>query len=511
MSYYFVKMGINSRSSGGSALRRSAYQRCAKDPDFDFSRKANELVDADVMLPEGADPTFEDPVALWSSVESKENRINSQLCRTFEISIPNEVPAELRSEFARELLQPFVDHGLPVEWAIHQEEAIFQAVENPHISAAIGFRQLGPAGWAKNKDRIMNTVMRDDAHGKFWVPAMNAFFEKHGIDARVEHKSQHMPEASRAVRRIAKEWKQNGADPNQIPGPVAKFIAHREAHLEILKQEIDMKTEIELLTAEIETLEKEIGTISEPETIAQEIPDDGSQQLPGSDTTERTASRRDHRSGSEEDHARDDEGDQSREDWIAAISLETESAEVIERSIRSNRNGSGQERGNLRATESATDRRGLRAGRKSGTDRYVSRNVRSPTGSDRSQVGDIQRRLTPLTLAEKIRRDDAARPTNDRLKRLEQRQMRQSVTPAKPLRLLEKIRISDIVHRLMKRLDTLERKITSRQQSTTLAQKIMRRDAGYRMNQRLDILEKNTGIKSSKILTDAYRSAYRYP
>lgn len=296
MSYYFVKMGINSRSSGGSALRRSAYQRCAKDPDFDFSSKADEFVDADVMLPEGANPDFKDPVALWTSVEAKENRINSQLCRTFEISIPNEVPHELRSEFARELLQPFVDHGLPVEWAIHQEGAIFEDVENPHISAAIAFRQMDENGWAKNKDREMNRIMRDDPHKKFWVPAMNAFFEKHGIEAQVEHKSQHMPEASKAVRRLAKEWKRNGADPDQIPGPVAKFIAHREAHLEILKQEIDMHAEIEQLTLEIETLEKEIPATSKPEAIEQEI-NDGSRRLSGTTAAERTIPRREDEPG----------------------------------------------------------------------------------------------------------------------------------------------------------------------------------------------------------------------
>lgn len=256
-------MGITTRTGGGSALRRSAYQRCTRDPDFDFSHKADELVDHEVMLPEGADPAFEDPVKLWSAVEAKENRVNSQLCRTFEISIPNEVPHDLRADFARELMQPFIEHGVPVEWAIHTETAIFQDVENPHVSAMVGIRQLDENGWAKNKDRSMNTVMRDDAHKKFWAPAMNQFFKKHGIEAHVSHENSHMPVASAKVRRMAKAWKQRGADPDKMPPALAQFMDHREAYLKRRDEELD-------LMAEIETLEKEIAATSEENATAKE-------------------------------------------------------------------------------------------------------------------------------------------------------------------------------------------------------------------------------------------------
>lgn len=267
MSYYFVKMSITTRTGGGSALRRSAYQRCTRDPDFDFSHKADELVDHEVMLPKGADPAFKDPVKLWSAVEAKENRVNSQFCRTFEISIPNEVPHALRADFARELMQPFIDHGVAVEWAIHTEAAIFQDVENPHISAMVGIRQFDEnGGWKEGKDRSMNNVMRDEAHQKFWVPAMNEFFKKHGIEAHVSHENSHMPVASAKVRRMAKAWKRKGADPEKMPPALAQFMDHRKAYLKRQDEELD-------LMAEIETLEKEMEATSK-ENITEESNDD---------------------------------------------------------------------------------------------------------------------------------------------------------------------------------------------------------------------------------------------
>ncbi len=70
MTHFFVKFGINTRSNGGSALRCSAYQRCAPDPDFDFSKKSEELVSSGVMLPDGAHPEPLDPVTLWTEVET---------------------------------------------------------------------------------------------------------------------------------------------------------------------------------------------------------------------------------------------------------------------------------------------------------------------------------------------------------------------------------------------------------------------------------------------------------
>lgn len=479
MSYYFVKMGITTRTGGGSALRRSAYQRCTRDPDFDFSHKADELVDNEVMLPEGADPAFEDPVKLWSAVEARENRVNSQFCRTFEISIPNEVPHHLRADFARELLQPFIEHGVPVEWAIHTETAIFQDVENPHISAMVGIRQLDENGWAKNKDRSMNNVMRDDAHKKFWAPAMNQFFKKHGIEAHVSHENSHMPVASAKVRRMAKAWKRKGADPKKMPPALAQFMDHREAYLKRRNEELDLMTEIE-------TLEKELAATSQ-ENITEESNDDrhdtradrrtGSlspgpdDQRPGPGTDE-PGRVPEPTTGTASPTLGDDPADQERHlpdsgtDPAEGRGAERRpNAGSDDRHPRSAPSGSGrQER---RQRQSETDRRQAQRAERS-PDGYSRRRLKRritvhQTSSLMRQIQDtLSEKPKETRILDRLRRNQVVRSTADHMKRI------LAVLKPKPATPLHKIRRAQAVQATNENMKNLRRAANAREEEIQL-------------------------------------------
>lgn len=477
MAYFFVNLAINTRSKGGRALRRSAYQRCSTsenaltDEAFDFSRKADELAANGVLLPEGADPKFLDPDTLWQEVENIDNRVNSQLARTMEISIPNEIPESLRDQFLIDMAQPYVDRGFAVEWARHNDDGIFQDVENPHGHFQITMRpiigsELGP------KDREFSQIMRDQPRKKL-ADQMNDWMQKHGIDAQVSHLGNGKPKATAAVRRQARKWKESGCDPETITPALRTHFAAVEEWQKDRDEQFEIIAEANKLTAEIEMMEKELAATSE-ENIEEEISNDGARRLSGSNTAERAVPR--------------------DERPVTGPSSEAQADQSSERRNRSDRDGGRQERGDLRATERAADGRRLGAGTEPRSYRDDARDVRPAAREDRSQTGDTRRRLRTPTLAEKIRRDDAARPTNERMKRLEQRILKRSATPAIPLTLLDRIRRNDVAARFMKRLDTLEKRITKRRNAPTLAQKIMREDAGFRMNRRLDSLERKLPI-----------------
>lgn len=477
MSYYFVKMGITTRTGGGSALRRSAYQRCTRDPDFDFSHKADELVDHEVMLPEGADPAFEDPVKLWSAVEARENRVNSQFCRTFEISIPNEVPHHLRTDFARELMQPFIEHGVPVEWAIHTETAIFQDVENPHVSAMVGIRQLDENGWTKNKDRSMNNVMRDDAHKKFWAPAMNEFFKKHGIEAHVSHENSHMPVASAKVRRMAKAWKRKGADPEKMPPALAQFMDHREAYLKRRDEELD-------LMAEIETLEKELTATSQ-DNITKENHDGRDDARADRGTGSPSPSTDDQRPGADEPRRipeltsgtaspvmGDDPTDEKRH--IANFRTDPANGRGTERRPdvgADDRNlgsdASDRRDAKRRQHQSETDRRQAQGADRS-PDGYSRRRLKrritvNQTASLMKQVRDaLPQKPKETRLLDRLRRNHVVRSTADHMKRI------LAALRPKPATPLHKIRRAQAVQATDENMKTLRRAANAREEEIQL-------------------------------------------
>lgn len=241
MSFFRAGFGIITRTakngSPGSALRRSAYQRCVEEGEHDFSDKSHEFVSSEVMLPEGSPTDFQDPVALWSAAEAMEKRVDSQLARTFEISIPHEVPEDLRNDFARDMLSWLVqEHGFAVEWSRHKADHLFgpKDTKNDHVHALISLRKLGPEGFDLKKDREFNSIMRA-RNGRnireLIADKMNAFFERHSIAASVTA-DPITTDAFRidvAKKSTIQEIKRKGKDNGNLSQTARDFIRARHA------------------------------------------------------------------------------------------------------------------------------------------------------------------------------------------------------------------------------------------------------------------------------------------
>lgn len=253
MTFFRASFGIITRTpkaqrngkmgKPGSALRRSAYQRCVNEGPYRFARKAHELVSHGIIQPAGS-RAYASPKALWGAAEAMEKRVDSQLARTLEIAIPHAVPMHLRDQFAHHMLGWLAkDHGFAVEWSRHAANHLLNdgtGTLNDHIHGQVSLRQLGPEGFSAKKDREFNTIMRK-RNGREMresiAERMNQFFERHDIAAKVtaDPKSDDAFRIEEAPKAIIQQIRRHqNARNNQLPapklGPRAKdFIRARHA------------------------------------------------------------------------------------------------------------------------------------------------------------------------------------------------------------------------------------------------------------------------------------------
>ena len=99
MAIYHLHCDIIGRSGGRYATAAAAYRATCKIEDrttgetFDFSRK-EKAVFSEILTNGNAPEWATDRAELWNKVEEKENRINSQFCRSFDIALMKEFDLE---------------------------------------------------------------------------------------------------------------------------------------------------------------------------------------------------------------------------------------------------------------------------------------------------------------------------------------------------------------------------------------------------------------------------------
>src|ERR1700733_10459600 len=75
-------------------------------------------------------------------VEASEKRVDSQLAREIEFSLPIELNKDQNIQLAREFIQDqFVLRGMIADFSIHWDEG------NPHVHVMLSTRQLTPEGF----------------------------------------------------------------------------------------------------------------------------------------------------------------------------------------------------------------------------------------------------------------------------------------------------------------------------------------------------------------------------
>ncbi|KAB2836880.1 MAG: AAA family ATPase, partial [Caedimonadaceae bacterium] len=199
MAIQFARLEYVSRSTGGNACRKAAYNertslKCERTGELFYFEHKEDGIYHDVMLPEGAHEKFKSSKVLWNAVEHFERRSNSQLCKELVLALPDnpEISFEDRIELTRQFVeQNFVSKGVAVQMDIH---APHEGDKNWHAHLLVTTRRFSKDGMTfhTHKARDLDPEVRGgmiveaDLWGEIWRDLQNTYFKEKGLDLRVD-------------------------------------------------------------------------------------------------------------------------------------------------------------------------------------------------------------------------------------------------------------------------------------------------------------------------------------
>jgi ATP-dependent exoDNAse (exonuclease V) alpha subunit len=257
MAVYRFEAKIIGRSKGRSATASAAYRAAERIEDartgicFDYTRYRG-VLHSEILTPAGTPEWMRDRAQLWNAVEAVEKRKDAQLARDLVLSLPHELTHDQRLTLVREFLrEEFVAKGMIADFAIHKPDREGDQ-RNHHAHVMLTMRELTGDGFGK-KVRDWNEPEQLERWRERWADCINRNLEKHGHQARVDHRS------------LADQGLDREPEPKQ--GPVATEMeragrsshagADRRAAKARNRQRAELETELSAISAEIIDLEAE--------------------------------------------------------------------------------------------------------------------------------------------------------------------------------------------------------------------------------------------------------------
>lgn len=195
MAIYHLHCDIVGRSGGRSATAAAAYRATEKIKDrttgeaFDYRKKEKALYTE--ILTNGDVPEWAtDRAELWNSCEEKENRKNSQFCRSFDGALPKEFDLETNIRLSKQFAEIFTKRGTPADLAIHapHKDKNGKSNDNIHFHLLVATRKMNKDGWTE-KDREANDKDFLKQVRKSWADIVNAEFERRGMAERIDERT----------------------------------------------------------------------------------------------------------------------------------------------------------------------------------------------------------------------------------------------------------------------------------------------------------------------------------
>lgn len=202
MSLYHLHGDIIGRSQGKSAVGSVAYQFRVNATDLTtgdklyYSRKNDKPLSLGFCCPDNCAEEFRctttrQVVAFWNKVQQKENRVNSQFCRDFDIALQSELTLKQNIECLEKWIdENYTNRGLCSSYAIHQGhvDENEESNNNIHAHVMIALRKVDQNGWT-TKDREGNDKKFLNQIRKSWADIVNDKFQKLGIDAHIDERT----------------------------------------------------------------------------------------------------------------------------------------------------------------------------------------------------------------------------------------------------------------------------------------------------------------------------------
>ena len=197
MAIYHFRAKVIQRSAGQSAVKSAAYRHGQRLYDERLERafryRKPDVRHSAILAPEGAPDWVMSRHQLWNRAEAAETRVNAQVAREVEISLPREVGPKARIELVHAYVrEQFVARGMCADIAIHAPLGA-DGREQPHAHIMLTMRKLDattPTGFAKgkarewNEDLVVEAALREakDAFRKGETPELAARIE--ALDAQ---------------------------------------------------------------------------------------------------------------------------------------------------------------------------------------------------------------------------------------------------------------------------------------------------------------------------------------
>jgi len=241
MAIFHLTAKIISRGKGQSAIAAAAYRSGERLRDEQaneqkyYQTRAERIEFTAILTPKDAPAWAQDRNQLWNHAERAEKRKDAQLAREIEVSMPHELTAQQREwlvkDFAREA---FVRKGFAVDIAIHAPDKESDQ-RNNHAHLLVTRRTLGPDGFAATKDWKRNPQELAEWREQ-WANLANRHLERHGHDARIDHRSLKEQgidrEAGVHLGYAANEMAQRGAQSDRMDA-LKGVIARNDIKLEM--------------------------------------------------------------------------------------------------------------------------------------------------------------------------------------------------------------------------------------------------------------------------------------
>ena len=248
MAIQFARCEYVSRSSGGNACRKAAYNGrerivCDRTGEvFSFAHKTDGA-HHEVLLPKGASEAFRDSIVLWNAAESAERRKDSQVCKELVLALPDDkgISLEDRIELSRRFVKEhFVDKGVAAQIDIHRPH---EGDTNWHAHVLVATRRFSEDGKSLNRYKARDLdpqvrkglVTEAEIWGEHWRDLQNKFFKEKGLDIKVdaigilpqEHLGpvrmrSHVNEAVEVSKLIQQTNKELSQDPHEVIGALTR-------------------------------------------------------------------------------------------------------------------------------------------------------------------------------------------------------------------------------------------------------------------------------------------------
>ena len=193
MADYRFSASIIGRSSGRSAIAAAAYRAAERIEDdrtgesHDYTRKQG-ILHKEILAPANAPEWMLDRHRLWNAVEAVERRVDAQLSREVQLSLPHELDAETNKQLVHDfVLEQFVSRGMIADVAIHAPSRHGDQ-RNFHAHVMLTTRVLTEDGFGK-KAREWNAPAQLEEWREQWAHHQNRALSRAGESGRVDHRS----------------------------------------------------------------------------------------------------------------------------------------------------------------------------------------------------------------------------------------------------------------------------------------------------------------------------------